>query len=240
MQRLRLITLALVALVVLAVPAAASARSRDRDRDHMPDRWEKQNGLNTHRNDARRDPDRDGLSNIAEFRHGTDPRNADSDDDGTNDGTEVDEHTNPDNGDDNPATHDQGDDDQPGAGERKVSGTVDSFDSATGTLVIKVTGTGELVSGTLNDGTRIKCENEGAPAGTAPRHGDGDNSGPGNSGDDGDDNGDNGNEGPGNQGDHNGDEQACTTADLTPGAAVDEAELRSGTAPSWDEVELHK
>jgi len=76
-------------LVALAFPAIADASRSDRDRDKMPDRWERKHHLNTHRNDARRDLDRDGLRNLAEYRNGTDPRDKDSDDDGVRDDNDV-------------------------------------------------------------------------------------------------------------------------------------------------------
>jgi hypothetical protein len=79
---------ALATIAVLAMPAGASARSTDRDHDHMPDRWEVAHHLNSHRNDARKDADRDGLKNLAEYRAQTDPRDADTDDDGLKDGKE--------------------------------------------------------------------------------------------------------------------------------------------------------
>lgn len=65
------------------------AQAKDRDHDGMSDRWEQQHRLSTKRDDARRDPDRDRLSNLREFRNGTDPRDSDSDDDGTKDGKEA-------------------------------------------------------------------------------------------------------------------------------------------------------
>jgi hypothetical protein len=65
------------------------AQAKDRDRDGMSDRWERQHRLSTKRDDARRDPDRDRLSNLREFRSGTDPRDSDSDNDGTRDGKEA-------------------------------------------------------------------------------------------------------------------------------------------------------
>lgn len=79
---------ALATIAALAVPAAASARSTDRDHDHMPDRWEVAHHLNAHRNDARKDADHDGLTNVAEFRAQTNPRDADTDNDGIKDGKE--------------------------------------------------------------------------------------------------------------------------------------------------------
>lgn len=79
------------AVAALALPAAgagAGDRTRDRDHDRMPDRWERVHGLKVARDDARRDRDRDGLRNLAEFRAGLDPRDADTDDDGVRDGAE--------------------------------------------------------------------------------------------------------------------------------------------------------
>jgi hypothetical protein len=54
----------------------------------MPDKWERAHGLKTSRNDSKLDPDKDGLSNILEFKHGTEPKKSDSDHDDVNDGNE--------------------------------------------------------------------------------------------------------------------------------------------------------
>ncbi|UQU62461.1 Midasin [Couchioplanes caeruleus] len=70
-------------------PKPAAPAVRDSDHDGMPDRWEKANGLNARRNDARADRDRDGLRNLAEYRAGTSARTADTDHDGMPDGWEV-------------------------------------------------------------------------------------------------------------------------------------------------------
>lgn len=86
---LRRLSLVVPMVLALGLPAAANASSRDRDHDHMPDRWERAHHLNTHRNDARRDADRDGLKNLAEFRDHTDPRDADTDNDGVKDAQDV-------------------------------------------------------------------------------------------------------------------------------------------------------
>ena len=68
----------------------------DSDGDFMPDYWELQNGLNPEDpDDADKDPDRDGLTNLEEFLHGTDPHNPDTDGGGINDGDEVKNGTNP-------------------------------------------------------------------------------------------------------------------------------------------------
>ena len=76
--------IALAALFVLALVPAAQAR----DRDKLPDRWERKHHLNLQKNDAKRDRDRDGLSNLREFRAHTNPRKPDTDGDGLKDGVE--------------------------------------------------------------------------------------------------------------------------------------------------------
>src|SRR5262245_38926503 len=82
----------LAAVLVLAaalLPAAtAAARAGDRNHDRIPDRWEKRNHLSLKVKQTHRDQDRDGLNNLGEFRSRTDPRDADSDEDGIKDGKE--------------------------------------------------------------------------------------------------------------------------------------------------------
>jgi len=64
--------------------------SDDTDFDGMADLWEITNSLNpTLGSDNMTDSDSDGLSNIFEFLNGTDPWNADCDDDGLFDGMEI-------------------------------------------------------------------------------------------------------------------------------------------------------
>ena len=68
--------------------------SLDSDMDGMPDSWEDANGLDKNSNaDAGLDNDAnggaDGLTNLEEFEAGTDPRDADTDNDGLKDGDEV-------------------------------------------------------------------------------------------------------------------------------------------------------
>jgi hypothetical protein len=75
-------------VLVLAVPGVASAKRGDRNHDRIPDRWERAHHLSLRFNQARRDQDRDGLRNLAEFRAGDNPRKADTDGDGVPDGQE--------------------------------------------------------------------------------------------------------------------------------------------------------
>lgn len=72
----------------------------DTDFDGMPDAWEDAHGLNKTSdtdsaldNDTSRGPD--GLTNLQEYQNGTDPQDSDSDDDGLNDGDEVNGTLNP-------------------------------------------------------------------------------------------------------------------------------------------------
>jgi len=67
----------------------------DQDNDGMPDDWEVANGLNPNVNDANLDPDGDGLTNLQEYKLGTNPKNADTDGDGMPDGWEVQNSLNP-------------------------------------------------------------------------------------------------------------------------------------------------
>ena len=223
------LALALGALALLAMPGVAAAK--DRNHDRIPDRWEKRHQLSLQKNQARLDQDRDHLRNRAEFLAGDDPRDRDSDDDGVMDGEEQ-------------------------------AGTIASFDAETGRLVIDLFGT-DTVAGFVTAETEIKCEDEASATASASSEGSG--SGEEEPGDDqgddgdevGDDQGDDGvesgddnsgpsdnsgpgseNSGPGQEGDDDRD-RICTTAELVPGAAVEEAELelRGGKAV-FEEVEL--
>ena len=66
----------------------SSAPVSDSDNDGLPDIWEEQFFDNLDQT-AEGDPDSDGLNNAEEFEIGTKPDNADSDDDGYNDGVET-------------------------------------------------------------------------------------------------------------------------------------------------------
>lgn len=216
------LALVLGALALLALPSLAAAK--DRNHDRIPDRWEKRHKLSLKTNQARLDQDRDHLRNRAEFLAGDDPRDHDSDDDGVMDGSEQ-------------------------------AGTIASFDTATGRLTINLFG-GETISGLVEESTEIKCEDHGSSAsasdsgpgsgeeepgddngghgeepgddhGGEGQHGD-DNSGPGSA-----------NSGPGHDGDDDHGARLCTTAELVPGAVIEEAELdlTNGQAV-FHEVEL--
>lgn len=191
-HRLTAMLAAVVALVaILALPGTAAAR--DRNHDRIPDRWEKRHRLSLRVNQARRDQDRDHLRNRAEFLAGTNPRDADSDDDGIRDG---DEH----------------------------AGTIVSFDPETGVLTIGLFG-GGTVSGLVTEETEIECDDDGGEASASS-----------------DSSGDDEGEEAESSDDESGDDETgveCTTADLVPGATVDEAELELGDGVAvFETVEL--
>jgi hypothetical protein len=214
MSRTQRFTASIVAaiglLALLALPGVAAAK--DRNHDRIPDRWERHHHLSLRVNQAHRDQDRDRLGNRAEFLAGDNPRDADTDNDGIPDGEEN-------------------------------AGTVASFDAATGKLTIDLF-PGETLSGMVTGDTEIKCEHEDSASASDSNQGE-DNPGEEqgqeeneNEEEPGEDNG-NDNSGPGTQGEDENGEATCTTADLVPGAVVQEAELRvaNGTA-TFEEVEL--
>jgi hypothetical protein len=220
------------AMVALAVVLAgsATATAKDRNRDRISDRWEKRFHLSLKVDQANKDQDRDKVDNLNEFQEGTSPRDKDSDNDGKKDGREDADHDglNNQNEDasanlpDDPDT----DNDRTEDGD-EVVGTIASFQDPV--LTIDLLGGGS-VTGNVTSATRIKCEtedeqeqeNEVEDHAMASHDGGSsdDNSGPGSE-----------NEGPGNAGD------VCTTADLTPGKMVHEAELEGS---SFEEIELIK
>jgi len=207
---LKLVLAALGALAVLALPAAAAAR--DRNHDRIPDRWEKRHKLSLTVNQAGRDQDGDHLRNRAEFLAGDNPRSADSDGDGIPDGEEN-------------------------------AGKIQSFDPVSGRLVIALFG-GETASGLVTAATEIECDGTQPASASSDSSPGGDESGedgPGDGGEEGADDG--GKSGPGEVGDDDGGAEgpdgSCTTADLTEGAVVKEAELKlEGGSATFEKVEL--
>ena len=235
MKKFKLLLFGVALAALLAVPGAAMAKSRDRDHDKLPDKWEHKFHLSTHHKSAKGDPDRDGLNNRGEFKSRTNPRKSDSDRDGVNDADDDRDNDGDSNRDEvrhgtNPCDRDSDDDGVHDGDE--VAGTVESFveDSehpGTGVLTIKLA-EDSTISGKVDSTTEIKCDDEHGDR--HERHdGSDDNSGPGS--------GDEDHSGPGHGGDD--DERDCTTADLTPGTAVHEAELHgSGDGAVFEEVEL--
>src|SRR4051794_37475458 len=85
-RTLGILAAAVTGLLVVVLPGSATAR--DRNHDRIPDRWERHHHLSLHKNQARHDQDRDALGNRKEWKAGLDPRDADSDNDGVEDGDE--------------------------------------------------------------------------------------------------------------------------------------------------------
>jgi hypothetical protein len=88
MRSARLLGIALLTAVASMAVLAAPSQAKDRNHDRISDRWERSHHLSLRVNQARRDQDHDGLKNRGEFRAQTDPRDADSDDNGIQDGQE--------------------------------------------------------------------------------------------------------------------------------------------------------
>ncbi len=76
--------------IVSFSPIVQAQETNDQDEDGMDDTWEDDNNLNSSDpSDADLDPDHDGLTNLQEFTHGTDPALNDTDEDEMPDGWEV-------------------------------------------------------------------------------------------------------------------------------------------------------
>ncbi len=232
--------LALGALALLAMPGLAAAK--DRNHDRIPDRWEKRHKLSLKTNQARLDQDRDHLRNRAEFLAGDDPRDGDSDDDGVMDGEEQAGTISSFDAESGRLVIDLfGTDTVAGFVTEETEIKCEDEHSSTASASSEGSGSGEDESSDDNSG---EAEEE-----PGDDHGDdGVEAGDDNDGDheEGDDNsGPSDNSGPGSEDSgsgHEGDDDSdrlCTTAELVPGAVVEEAELkvRDGKAV-FEEVEL--
>lgn len=76
-------------MVVWLSAGCGSAAATDKDRDKLPDSWERKYKFSTTQKSDRADSDRDGLSNLREYRLKLHPRRRDTDRDGLRDGDEV-------------------------------------------------------------------------------------------------------------------------------------------------------
>jgi hypothetical protein len=237
------LALALGALALLAMPSLAAAK--DRNHDRIPDRWEKRHKLSLKVNQARKDQDRDQLRNRAEFLAGTDPRDVDSDDDGTDDGDEQ-------------AGTIASFDAETGRlaidlfGDDTIAGFV------TDSTEIKCEDDGSAASASSEGSDEGEGEGEEEPgddnSGEGEEEPDEDSSGPDDEGEEeseDDSSGPSEDSGPGSEdsghegehsdddGEHGDDDRLCTTAELVPGAVVEEAELKlSDGRAVFEEVEL--
>lgn len=224
-KRLRILG-ALVAGVVglLVIASPGSAVARDRNHDRIPDRWERHHSLSLKENQARRDQDRDSLKNRKEFKARTNPRDADTDNDGTPDGDE------------NAGTI------------SSFDGTTLVINLFNGSSISGVVTDGIEIECEGPGDDNDQGDDHGDDDNSGPGGGDDDNSGSGggddlrmhaaaSTSDDGPGDDDTGDD------DDNGDDggQECTTADLVPDAVVQEAELElSNGQATFEEVELVK
>jgi len=235
--------LALGALALLAMPALAAAK--DRNHDHIPDKWEKRHHLSLKVNQAHKNQDGDKLVNRAEFLAGDNPRSADSNGDGVMDGE------------DNAGTIASFDAETRKLvinlfGGETVSGLVNEEteikceDHSGASASSEGSGSGEEESGDDNGGETEQVE-AGEDNGGEEEAGD-DNGGQGEE-EPGDDNGgeqsgegsggDNSGSGSESSGPGDGEQSNCTTADLTPGVVVQEAELKVANGQAaFEKVEL--
>ncbi len=208
MKRL-IVVLALLGSLLFA--ASASASGRDANGDRIPDRWEKKHGLSLKVKQTRRDQDKDGFHNRAEWRAKTDPHDADTDDDGLDDAEE-----------------------NAGTVTAFADGelTITLFDN--GTLTGKVTPDTEIEC----DDESAKSSGDGDDDhGGRGDDDEGDDDHRGRGDDDDDDEGDH-HHGD-HHGDHGDDDEACAPDALKVGAKVEEATLKISSAGRiWEEIEL--
>lgn len=209
------------ALLVALIPAAAPAGVGDRNKDRIPDRWERAQGLSLKVKQTKKDQDRDGLNNLAEWRNNTKPLDADTDDDGLDDGDEVEVGSSP---------RDRDDDDDGTLDDEENAGTIQSF--AGGKLTIALAGGDTLSAAVVEGVTEIECENDDKPASKTARM---------TRSDDDDDNGDDDDDGEHDDEaeDRDDDGPTCTAADLTVGTVIHEAEVAvTGGRAVFSEIEI--
>lgn len=194
---------ALGLIALLALPSFAAAKAKDRNHDGIPDRWEKRFHLSLRVDQAHRNQDHEGLDNLEEFEHGTNPRAADTDHDGLTDSQEVEVG-------DNPRRADSNGDGIPDGQEN--AGKVATFDGTNLTIELFAGGT---LSGQVNESTELECEHHEGEASASDSSGEEEQAG--------EDSGEGGEEAE--AADEADSSPECTTADLVPGAFVKEAEL---------------
>lgn len=86
-KRLIAAAVGVMAALLVAIPGVASPS--DGNADGLPDRWEKRHDLSLNVKQGKKNQDGDGLRNRGEYKQGTDPRDPDTDDDGTVDGEDA-------------------------------------------------------------------------------------------------------------------------------------------------------
>lgn len=226
MNKAKLITVALAVAAAWMLVMATGASAKDRNHDGIPDRWEKKFDLSLKVNQANKDQDRDGVDNFNEFQEGTNPRSRDSNHNGIPDGKEDADHDGLNNHREDISGNDPVNPDTNGNGildGNEVIGTIASFQDPTLTINLL---NGGSATGQVTPSTEIKCEtehedevqNEASDMARTSEDGlSGDGSG-------------------GLSGSSDGG-TICSTADLTPGTMVHDAELENGT---FTEIELVK
>jgi hypothetical protein len=236
MRKATLIAGAVGALSVLLFALGGStALAKDRNHDRIPDRWEKRFHLSLKVDQANRDQDRDKVDNLNEFQEGTNPRDADTDNDDRKDGKEDADRDGLNNHNEDVSANlpDDPDTDNDGTEDGdEIVGTIASFQDPVLTISLAKGGS---ISGNVTADTRIRCrsedeqedeneienENENEARSSHDGGSGDDNSGPGSE-----------NEGPGHDGG-----TTCTSADLVPGTPVHEAELEGG---NFEKIDLLK
>lgn len=213
---MRRLTLVFALIASLLFAASASASARDANRDRIPDRWEKKHGLSLKVKQTRRDQDKDGFKNRAEWRAQTDPLDPDTDDDGVADAEE-----------------------NAGKVTAFANGelTITLFDG--GTITGKVTEDTKIECG-ADDGAVASQDDEGQRGDDDEEGDDDDSSGRRGDDDEDDDHGDDeAGEDDGHHGNCDDDGEDCGPEALTIDAAVEEAELKiSSSGREWTEIEL--